>query len=320
MIGGSLALALGGACEVVGYDTNAQTCKQAGNGFCKIVLPERMGDCSVVFVCVPVAVMQETLDSARAAVGENVILTDVASVKAPFKMSGKYVGGHPMAGAERGGISAARPNLFKGAYWCLTDSGACADEVKSIVELTGAIPVFMTADDHDRAVAAFSHTPHAVAYALVSSALSASVAPIAGSGFLDVTRIAQSDAVFWTEVFKNNRQNVIDGVRSVMGELDRLVAMLESGDYDGVNEYLSVARQKRLALNRAEIKGEALYVELENKLGEFERITGAIARAGINMTNIALIPKSGANGALRLEFETAADKARAAEALGMKSE
>lgn len=324
MIGGSLAKALAGSYTVLGYDTDLATREYAEkNGFCKIVPINDMSDCEIVFVCVPLAVMEKTLGELYGAVGDNVIISDVGSVKLPFAATrGRYVGGHPMAGTERGGIKASKPHLFENAYWCITTSGDDTERVVSVVEATGAIPVRMTAEEHDKAVAAFSHTPHAVAYALVSAALGSSgISPIAGSGFLDATRIAQSDERFWSQVFKLNRDNVLGGISAVTHELNSLYEMLEKGDYGSLENYLRSARSKREALNRRDLGGEVLYVDLVDRIGEFERITGAIARGGINLTNIALVPnRDGAGGALRLEFGCLTDKKKAKEILGISDD
>lgn len=323
MIGGSLALALKDRYAVVGYDIDDGVREYARANVCGVAdSVADMRDCLVVFVCVPVAAMRETLVSVRAALGEGVIITDVASVKTPFAgVCTRYVGGHPMAGRERGGIEQAKAHLFENAYYCITDSGEDADIVRAVVEKTGAIPIFMTASEHDRAVSAFSHVPHAVAYASVTAALGESVQPIAGSGFMDSTRIAQSDERFWTEVFKLNRDNVRRGIKAVTAELDKIDGMLEGGDDAALIEYLAAARQKRIALNRVDLGGEELYVDLVDRIGEFERVTGALAHAGINVTNIALVPaRTGANGALRLEFGSVADKLRAMRVLGLKEE
>lgn len=324
MIGGSLALALNGDFDVVGYDVDRRVRDYALKAnMCRVAdSVESLGGCAVVFVCVPLSVMRDTLSAVGDVLGESAVITDVASVKAPYVgICKRYVGGHPMAGRERGGIEQAKAHLFENAYYCITDRGEDAELVRAVVEKTGAIPIFMTADEHDRAVSAFSHVPHAVAYASVTAALGENVQPIAGSGFMDSTRIAQSDERFWTEVFRLNRDNVLRGIKSVAVELDRIEGMLARGEDDALVEYLAAARQKRIALNRVDLGGEELYVDLVDRIGEFERVTGALAHVGINVTNIALVPaRTGASGALRLEFGNAADRRRAMHVLGLQEE
>ena len=312
-------MALGGDYAILGYDTDGNACEYArSHGICDIVEPSKMRDAALIFVCVPVFNMSEALVAARAAVGDKVIIADVASVKTPYDglISG-FVGTHPMAGTERGGIASAKRHLFENAYWVITDKGERADFVRSVIEKTGAIPLYMTVDEHDRAVAKYSHVPHAIAYSLVTTATDGAQ-PIAGSGFMDTTRIAQSDEKFWTEVFLSNGENVSRGLGEVVYELNKIDGMIKSGDRDGLIKYLGAARVRRGALNRVDLGGEVLYVDLVDRIGEFERVTGAVARAGINLTNIALVTgREGASGALRLEFGSVDDRNKAARVLGI---
>lgn len=322
LIGGSIAEALRDEYDVIGFDTDSATCEYAKNhGICRTVADlSAMRGCSVIFVCVPVSATERVLESVYGAVGESAIISDVASVKTPFSHAkGRYVGGHPMAGTELGGIQAAKPHLFQNAYWCITGSGADADTVRSIVKAFGAIPVDISAEEHDRAVSKYSHAPHAIAYALAAAAITGDAAPIAGSGFLDTTRIAKSDAGFWSDVLYLNRQNVIEDIRAVTAQLQKIETMLNSDDRAALIEYLDAARKKRLALDRIDLGGATVYVDLVDRVGEFERVTGVVARAGINVKSIALVPgREGTAGALRLEFENESDAQAAKTALGIK--
>ena len=317
LIGGSLALALNDAYDVIGYDKDERTREAARR--LNIDVSERceMGDARIIFSCVPVFAMKTTLDMLTGKY-PNAVVTDVASVKSPFAATGgRYVGGHPMAGTEKDGITAARPHLFENAYWVITGKGRDAELVADTVGAIGAKPVFMSAEEHDRSVAAFSHAPHAVAYALVASAVKDGASPIAGSGFIDTTRIAKSDGGFWSEIFALNRDNVLGALAEFRAELDAVSGMIERGETDKLKAYLDRARIKRAALDRSDLGGAELYVDLVDRVGEFERVTGVIARAGINLANIALVPaREGAGGALRLEFVSEADRERAAAALG----
>ena len=318
LIGGSIALALKDKYEIKGCDNDPAVAEYArANGFCAVSEPSGMTDCAAVFVCVPVDRTEKVLRDAAKALGNATVITDVCSVKQPFAMLSsecRYVGGHPMAGVERGGIEHARKNLFKDAYWVITGD-ADADTVSGIVSDTGARVLKLAAAEHDRAVSVYSHAPHAVAYALVAAANNSRVPPIAGSGFLDTTRIAQSDENFWTTVFEMNRANVVRDLDAVIGEIEKIKSMIERGAPE-LNGYVKNSRIVRTALNRVDLGGECVYVELEDKVGEFERVTGLIAKAGINLKNIALVPvRDGVAGALRLEFDTAADSARAVEIL-----
>ena len=324
MIGGSLAIALNGKYDVLGYDTDADTLDfAASNKFCDIAdALEDMTGCAVVFVCVPVDATGEVLDKLCACCGDKTIITDVASVKAPFaRTRGRYVGGHPMAGTEFGGIRAAKPHLFENAYYIITDLGDDGKRVGEIVESIGAIPVYMSAEEHDKSVSKYSHVPHAVAYALVSASARGGASPIAGTGFMDTTRIAASDERFWTSVFKHNKQNVLSGIDDMLGELKSVRDKLARDDYDGLEAYIRSARLMREAVKNRGLGGEVLYVDLVDRVGEFERVTGRIARAGVNIASISLVPgRDGVGGALRLEFKTTAERDMAERVLGEYSE
>ncbi len=314
MIGGSLALALNGKYDVLGYDNDLETSDFAvKNKFCEIVSPDKMQDCEAVFVCVPVGAMSKVLGELSEMLGDKTIITDVASVKVPFsKTRGRYVGGHPMAGTEVGGIRSAKKNLFENAYYVITDNGDDGKKIGGIVESLGAIPVYMTAKEHDLCVSKYSHVPHAVAYALVAASAKSNVSPIAGSGFMDTTRIAASDEKFWTDVFKYNRQNVSVGIGEMIKELETMQNMLDKEDYCALEAYIRSARLRREAIKNSGLGGEVLYVDLIDRVGEFERVTGRIAHAGINIGSISLVPgRDGVGGALRLEFKTAAERDRA---------
>lgn len=320
LIGGSIALALSAKYSVVGYDVCDAVCAYAKKHICPIVPIADMADCDIVFVCVPLSVMEESLNAVYKAVGDAAIITDVASVKSPFtSVGGRYVGGHPMAGMESGGIERAKAHLFENAYYILTVKSDDAKIVESAVKAMGALPLYMSAEEHDAAVSAFSHTPHAVAYALTAAATKTGVRPIAGSGFLDTTRIAQSDGKFWAEVLRLNSENVINGIDDVVAELNDVKAMMLRNDYAALGAYFNASREKRTALNRADLGGETLYVDLVDRVGAFEQVIATVTWLGINLKNIALRPgREGACGALMLEFETAADRQKAATALGIE--
>ncbi|WP_051338510.1 prephenate dehydrogenase [Streptomyces flavidovirens] len=150
--------------------------------------------------------------------------TDVASVKArPQEEAAalgcdlsRYVGGHPMAGREQAGPLAAQGDLFQDRPWVLTPTAGArrqtVDRVTELAELCGARPVVMRHDQHDRAVALISHTPHLVASLLAARLLHGddSQLELAGQGLRDATRIAAGDAELWTDILGSNATAVAD--------------------------------------------------------------------------------------------------------------
>jgi prephenate dehydrogenase len=150
----------------------------------------------------------------------SLIVTDVTSVKAPMVAEARrlrlrrFVGGHPMAGAERAGLTASQPDLFRARPWILTPSAdrAAQAAVRALVRKTGARPVGLSVAEHDRFVALVSHVPQIVSWALLRLARSDSVAgrrlALAGPGFREMTRLARSPRGLWRQILKGNAREV----------------------------------------------------------------------------------------------------------------
>jgi prephenate dehydrogenase len=158
------------------------------------------------------------------------VITDVSSVKGEICALARrlrlrdFVGGHPIAGAERGGFAASRPDLFEGQAWALTRAGASREALRAtvkLVKLLGARPRSMSVRDHDRAMAYLSHVPQLVAWALEQGAASDATArrhrALAGPGFRDMTRLARSPKGLWREILSENA----DEIDRALAELKR---------------------------------------------------------------------------------------------------
>lgn len=251
LIGASLCMALKDDYRIAGCSRNPDTERYAlQHGMIDEIRPlQDMHGVDCVVVCTPIWTLEDTMRAAYDAVGESAILTDVGSVKGVLQgFRGRVVGGHPMAGNEKSGIRAAQRDLFAGATYCVVPYENSREEDVAFVErmatAAGAHPLRLTAQEHDRLASLFSHMPHLAAYALAQSA-PVFEANLAGSGFMDSTRIASSDPKFWTEVFRRNRENVLTALDGHIGELTRLRALLESEDYEALQARLDEARQKR---------------------------------------------------------------------------
>jgi len=189
--------------------------------------------------------------------GAGALLTDVASVKAdivraieplasPDRVT--FVGGHPMAGNEGQGIAAAEPGLFEGAVYLLTPTErtppSAVKRLADLVRSIGAVPVELSPDEHDRAVALTSHLPYLVAAALMRATTAADRA--AGPAFLGATRVAGSPVAMWAEICRANQASIQKALAAFREELARLEAAIADGDRLGA--MLEAARQARLRL------------------------------------------------------------------------
>jgi prephenate dehydrogenase len=197
------------------------------------------------------------------AAASGAIVTDVGSTKrgivavadglAPGRRDVQFVGSHPMAGSEKAGYAVARVDLFQGATVVVTpgESGTPA-AVKSVSELwaaVGARVVTLEPDAHDRAVAAISHLPHVVAWALVDAVgrFEPDAFAVAARGFKDTTRIAAADPDVWREILLGNRDAVVASVaafRAALDDLERLVAQGDGAALTALLARVKAAREK----------------------------------------------------------------------------
>jgi prephenate dehydrogenase len=193
------------------------------------------------------------------------VVTDVGSTKggivavadrlAAARRDVQFVGSHPMAGSEKAGYAVAREDLFTGATVVVTPGDAGdARAVKGVGEFwaaLGARVVTLDAAIHDRAVAAISHLPHVVAWALVDAVgrFEPEALAIAARGFKDTTRIAASDPDVWREILLGNREAVLGSVTAFRRALDDLERLVADDDGAALTAYLArvKATRERLA-------------------------------------------------------------------------
>ncbi len=209
----------------------------------------------LVVLCTPVGTLPDLVRAAWPHLGSGSVLTDVGSVKGPIVTAASgcpsrpgiaFVGGHPMAGSERSGFAASDPDLFEGRLVLLTDTpdAAAVAEVSAFWEALGSQVRVLSADAHDRGVALISHLPHLAAYGLVSAADGEALG-LAGRGFGDTTRIAASAEALWTDIFRENRQPLLDALGHYREILARWERWIEDGDWGALEADLARARELR---------------------------------------------------------------------------
>ncbi len=286
LIGGSVALALkkaGLATHIVGVGRTEKSLKEAldlgviDSGVidsAETNIEAAIQEADLILIAAPVAQTTAILQSIKPHLNKQTVITDAGSTKADVLACAKivlgsqfnqFVGGHPIAGAEKSGVSAAMPDLYVGKNVVLTPTTETnVDGVASVTKLwqaCGANVSEMKAETHDGIFAAVSHLPHLLAFALVDDIASrpnaAQLFSFAASGFRDFTRIAGSHPEMWRDISLANKAALLSELTAYQLELSQLKQLLEHEDSDGLQalfERASVARNNWARDNLANSK------------------------------------------------------------------
>ena len=261
LIGGSIGFALkANAADriyVSGYDKDfdegrkAEKLKAVDKAHWK--LDDALKDAKMVILAVPVLAIRDMMKTISEMLSPGCIVTDTGSTKLeimkwaqdylPEEVS--FVGGHPMAGKEISGVSAADASLFKNArYAVIPGKGATEGAVNSViglVDLLGAKPYFVDAEEHDSYVAAVSHLPIIMSTALVSATSGSpswrEMSKLAATGFRDVSRLASGDPVMNLDISVTNQESLLYWIDRVIEELQEFRQMVgNTGDEKGLEK------------------------------------------------------------------------------------
>jgi prephenate dehydrogenase len=339
LIGGSLGLALRTrfpGVEVVGADPAPGVAEAAlargalSRTAATPALAVRGAD--LVVLAMPVGRVPEVLHQIGPALRPGALVTDTGSTKGGARDAARslpsgvrFVGGHPMAGAERGGIENADPLLFENAVYvlCPPDGvapsalGTYAPDALWLTTAVGARAVAMDADRHDTVVAAVSHLPQVLAVALVEHAMEtgADALPLAAGGFRDMTRIASSPFGLWAEILDANRAAVATSLGAFAERLLDMQTRLAGGALANSFERAAATRNAIPTSSKGFFAPLAdIVVWAEDRPGYLHRLTGVLAEAGLNVKDIELM-RIREGGAFRLGLADAADAERAIDVL-----
>jgi prephenate dehydrogenase len=272
LIGGSLARALrdaGHVREVIGYGrglANLQRAVELGVADrIETSLSAAVRDADMVVLATPVGSMADSLGAIAPYLAKDAVVTDVGSVKGTIAAAARaalgekladFVPGHPIAGTERTGVEASFSSLFVGRRVVLTPrpetSAEAVARVRAMWQAAGAEVVSMSVEHHDAVLAATSHLPHLLAYALVDMLArlddSREIFAYAAGGFRDFTRIASSDPVMWRDISLANREAIVSMLKKYRAELDGLIAAVTAGDGAKLQTLFARAKAARDAL------------------------------------------------------------------------
>ncbi len=310
LIGGSIGLAarehVQGA-EVVGYGRRPERLERAlalgAIDRAAGTLTEALDGAELCFACAPVGALVELVREALEAAGPDCGVSDVGSTKQDLVEAiddPRFVGGHPIAGAETAGVEHARADLFQGAVWYLTprphSGGLLYERLYRFVAALGARPVAVDPETHDRLVAVFSHLPHVLANVLVAQAAGrllnhGEALRQVGPSFRDATRVAGANTAMWADIYRANRGAIVGELRELGERLGEVAALLEAGD--GVADWNDRAREDRRVLLEADVAGgpvHELRLTVPNRPGIVAQVALALGRAGVNIVDMALAP------------------------------
>ena len=342
LIGGSVALAarkrLGAT--VAGYDSSPGALEEAvGRGVLDVAcldVAEAVDGAGAAFVAVPVGALADTVQAVLAAAPAECVVTDVGSTKRTVVAAAddpRFVGGHPLAGAETAGVRHARPDLFEGATWYLTPtehtSGVLYERLHRIIHRFGARPAAIDAAAHDTLLATVSHLPHVLANVLVSQAAGTLAAgdeqlPATGPSFRDATRVAGAPSAIWTDIYLSNADALVAAIEQVVEALAEVRGALARGDREHITAWNERAAAHRQRLLESQLAGGALFelrVAVPNRPGVIAQLALELGRAGVNISDLALYPAPDMSEgvvALWISGEAAADRAQQLiDALGL---
>jgi prephenate dehydrogenase len=336
LIGGSIGLAArsrAGA-SVRGWDPSPAALEEAlGLGAVDVAFSmaaEAVAGADVAFVAAPVGALPSAVGEVLAAAGAECVVTDVGSTKRSVVAAvddPRFIGGHPLAGAETAGVAHARADLFDGATWYLTPtartSGVLYERLHRLLVDIGARPAALDADTHDALLATVSHLPHVLANVLVARAArmlseEGERLPATGPSFRDATRVAGANTAIWRDIYLANADALVAAIDDTVRRLGEVRAALAARDGAAVSAWNDGAREERRRLLEADLAGgevHELRVAVPNRPGVVAEVALALGRAGVNILDMALYPTPDRSSGTIALWVAGADRAAEAQSL-----
>jgi prephenate dehydrogenase len=314
LIGGSIGLAAKQRLDatVAAYDTDAAALDLARERGAidrpADTIAEAVADAEAVFVAVPVGILRGAIRAALDSAPEGCLVSDVGSTKRSVVAAlddPRFVGGHPLAGAETAGVRYAREDLFDGATWYLTPtpttSGILYERLHRLLRTLGARPVAIDPETHDTILATVSHLPHVLANVLVAQAAQTLKSgphpperlPATGPSFRDATRVAGAPSAIWTDIYVSNRDALAAGIDDTIVRLQAVRDALADADAGRIADWNDAAAEDRRRLLEAQLAGGPLFelrASVPNRPGVVAQLALELGRAGVNITDMALYP------------------------------
>ena len=250
LIGGSLGLALrrlGESVEVRGvahHPDGVVAAQQRGAVDRAFSDLSDLADCDVVVIATPINQIQPVLERLAGVVRRGVVLTDVASVKRPvlewarcLPEPSRFLGGHPVAGKERSGLSESDATLFRGETWIFTPGDGQEltpfDDWFRLVRAIGARPRILSAEAHDRQMAFLSHLAFTISTAYAETVRPVADPELGGPGYRGMVRLSEGDARLYEDITATNRGPLVEAIDRFADVLRDYRERIASGDQVG---------------------------------------------------------------------------------------
>ena len=347
LIGGSIAKKIKSNhpdCDIIATARRQETITEAHEMDLisnKELLPlSAFADCDFIFLCAPVEKNLEYLCELKDVINSHTIITDVGSTKTQIHekvialgLEKQFIGGHPMTGSEKTGISNANEYLLENAYYIITptkeNSQDQIDNFYSFIKELGSIPMVLDYEAHDYATASISHLPHMIAYTLVNLVKdiddeNETMKTIAAGGFKDITRIASSSPVMWESICITNKEPLVDLMNKYIDSLQVLKNnIIDSNSKELINKF-QTAKDYRDSITVRNVKSynqvHELFLDLADEAGGIAIIASILAFKGISIKNIGIVHnREFEEGVLHIEFYDAESVELAAELLVEKN-
>ncbi len=280
-------------------------------------------ECDIIFLCVPVITMRSVLKDLAPHLREGAILSDVGSTKGDIfslveemGLQEHYIGGHPMAGSEKTGYSNATDRMFENAWYILCPGSeipiSTLSRFSEFISSLGAMPLILTAEEHDYVTAAVSHVPHVISASLVNMVKDLDspkeyMRTIAAGGFKDITRISSSSPQMWQEICLANADNICVVLDRYIRALTDFRFSIRNGNAEKLLKYFTECRDYRELFadeSAGPIKKEQrLYMDIDDKPGAIAEVASVLAAEDISIRNIGIVHnRAFEQGVLRIEF------------------
>jgi len=260
LMGGSLALALRKNFpdfDVWGYARSEEAFKRVDKylpGRVERDLGKLVKDADMVFFALPVQAIIDHFQKTALFLKPGAIVCDLASTKSAIEKAAKqylpksvkFVGCHPLCGSEKSGIEHSGPDFYQGAV-CVITAKETRRETKAVVQLWEALGMtikFVPARQHDQLLSGFSHLPHAISFSLVRAVeIRPEHIDLVPPSWKAMTRIAQSGADVWTDIFLSNKKNLLKDIRKFQAALKELAVSVKAGEKDKIEQIIKQANK-----------------------------------------------------------------------------